>query len=96
MHIAVVIPRYLQTNRAQVFRSTWKQNIEAWIYVPVGILVMLLACFGVNSIIRLSNVQFPASVACLVILFFLLLLSDLTLGERKARAIVKVIDIPVS
>jgi len=55
-----------------------------------------LACFGVNSLIGLSSVSFPASVAVLVLLFVGLSLIELILGDRKTRALVKFIDIPVS
>lgn len=63
--------------------------------MPVGILIILLACFGVNSLIGLSSVSFPASVALLVVLFFALIGCDLVLGDRKTRAIVNVIEVPV-
>lgn len=85
----------IHSDKVQVFRLTWRRNIKEWIYVPFGILLMLLACFGVNSIIRLSSVQFPASVACLIVLFLLLLLCDCIVGERKTRQVVSIIDIPV-
>jgi hypothetical protein len=67
----------------------------AWIYVPFGILIILLGCFGVNSLIGLGSVSFPASVACLVVLFLALLLCDLIIGDRRTRALVNVIDVPV-
>lgn len=79
----------------QVFRLTWRRNIVAWAFVPFGIIIILLACFGLNSLIRLSSVQYPASVACLVLLFFGLLSCDQILGERKTREIVNIIDVPV-
>jgi purine-cytosine permease-like protein len=64
--------------------------------VPIGVLVILLACFGMNSLIGLSSVSFPASVALLVVLFIALMICDVMLGERKTRALVNIIDIPVS
>lgn len=39
--------------------------------------------------------QFPAAVALLVILFFALLLCDWVVGDRKTRAVVNIIDVPV-
>lgn len=63
--------------------------------MPIGILILLLACFGVNSLIGLSSVSFPASVACLIVLFFGLMLCDVILGHHKTNALVNVIDIPV-
>ncbi|PBP17859.1 hypothetical protein BUE80_DR011372 [Diplocarpon rosae] len=73
---------------------SWRRNLAAWLYVPAGILAILLACFGVNSLIGISSVSFPASVACLILLFTALILSDLVLGDRKTRAVVKSIDDP--
>lgn len=64
--------------------------------MPIGIFIILLACFGVSSLIGLSSVSFPASVAVLVLLFFGLTLSEFVVGERKTKALVKIIDIPVS
>jgi len=63
--------------------------------VPVGVIVILLACFGVDSLIGLSHVSFPASVAVLIALFFSLLLCNYFLGDAKTRAIVRIIDVPV-
>jgi hypothetical protein len=63
--------------------------------VPIGILCILLACFGVNSLIGLSSVGFPASVAVLIVLFFALIIIDLIVGDRKTRALVSIIDVPV-
>lgn len=80
----------------KVARLSWQRNVTAWVFVPIGILIILLACFGVQSLIGLSTVTFPASVAVLVLLFFGLVILELVLGDRKTRALVKVIDIPVS
>lgn len=59
-------------------------------------MVMLAACFGVSVFFDAVGVSFPASVACLILLFFGLLLSELVLGNHKTRAIVAVVDVPVS
>lgn len=67
----------------------------SWVYVPIGILLMLLACFGVDCLIGLSSVSFPASVASMIVLFFFLVLCDSLIGERRTRQIVSLIDIPV-
>ena len=63
--------------------------------MPVGILIILLTCFGVNSLIGLSSVSFPASVALLVALFFVLIACNLVMGDRWTRGLVNVIDVPV-
>lgn len=56
---------------------------------------MLLVCFGVNAAISTSHVSFPSSVACMVLLFFLLLGSNAVLGEKRTRGIVHMIEVPV-
>jgi hypothetical protein len=70
--------------------------LTAWVFIPVGVLIILLACFGVNSLIGLSSVSFPASVACLIVLFLGLIVLDMIIGDRKTRAVVNIIDVPVS
>jgi hypothetical protein len=70
--------------------------IVSWIYVPLGIFITLFACFGADALIRLSSFSFPASVACMILLFFILLLSQLVLGDRLTRKILGVLDVPVS
>lgn len=79
----------------KVARLSWQRNVTAWLFVPIGVLIILLACFGVQSLIGLSTVTFPASVAVLVLLFFGLVILELVLGDRKTRVLVKIIDIPV-
>ncbi|KAI0886658.1 LrgB-like family-domain-containing protein [Annulohypoxylon maeteangense] len=76
------------------FRHSRHNIIQAWLYVPFGIILMLLACFGVNKLFGLGSVAFPSSVACLVILFLALLLSEQVLGEHRTKRIVGVIEIP--
>ncbi|KAI0835981.1 LrgB-like family-domain-containing protein [Hypoxylon sp. FL0890] len=72
-----------------------RQNIiQSWLYVPFGILLILLTCFGVKKLFGLGSVAFPSSVACLVILFLALLLSEQVLGEHRTKRIVSIIEIP--
>ena len=80
----------------QVWRLAWRRTLIAWIYVPIGVLSVLLACWGVDSLIGLSSVSFPASVALLIVLFFTLILCESILGNQRTKKIVQVIDIPVS
>lgn len=77
-----------------VVRLSWGRLLYSWIYIPSGVLCVLLACWGVKSLISLSSISFPASVALLVLLFGFLILSESTLGEKKTKTIVRVIDIP--
>ncbi|KAK1983318.1 LrgB-like family-domain-containing protein [Colletotrichum cereale] len=75
-------------------RQSAPKLLVSWLYVPSGIMVMLAACFGVSVLFDTVGVSFPASVACLILLFFGLMLSELVLGNHKTRAIVAVIDVP--
>jgi hypothetical protein len=70
--------------------------IVSWVYTPLGIFITLFACLGVDALIRLSSVSFPASVACMILLFCMLLLSQLVLGDRLTRKITAILDVPVS
>ncbi len=79
----------------QVWQLAWRRTTMAWFYVPVGLLCVLLACWGVDSLIGLSSVSFPASVALLIVLFFALTLCETALGDKRTRKIVQIIDIPV-
>ena len=80
----------------QVWQLAWRRTLIAWIYVPIGILCVLLACWGVDSLIGLSSVSFPASVALLIVLFFALILCESIVGNQRTKKIVQVVDIPVS
>ena len=92
---APIQPRIL-LRHVQVWRLSWRRNLIAWFYVPIGILCVLLACWGVDSLIGLSSVTFPASVALLIVLFLALILCESILGNQRTKKIVQVIDIPVS
>ena len=79
----------------QVWQLAWRRSLAAWIHVPIGLSCVLLACWGVNSLIGLSSVSFPASVALLIVLFFALIICEAVLGDRKTKKLVHVIDTPV-
>ncbi|KAK1996832.1 hypothetical protein LX36DRAFT_722346 [Colletotrichum falcatum] len=68
--------------------------LRSWVYVPLGIAAMLAACFGVSVLFGAAGVSFPASVACMVLLFLGLLLSELALGNHRTRAVVAVVEVP--
>lgn len=57
---------------------------------------MLAACFGVDVLFKRLSVSFPASVACLVLLFLGLLACEAVLGGHRTRRVVSIIDVPVS
>ncbi|KAI0427882.1 LrgB-like family-domain-containing protein [Xylaria sp. FL1042] len=77
-----------------VARNSATQLIRAWLYVPIGIIAILATTFGVNRLLQLGAVSFPASVACLVVLFLGLLLLEKGIGEHRTRRIVAVLEIP--
>ncbi|KAH0608399.1 uncharacterized protein H6S33_001533 [Morchella sextelata] len=75
-------------------RSSWRRLLVSWVYTPAGIFLILLACWGVDSAIRLTGVSFPASVACMILLFAGLVGCEVVLGERRTRGVVRVVDVP--
>ncbi|KAH8805602.1 LrgB-like family-domain-containing protein [Xylogone sp. PMI_703] len=77
-----------------VVQLSWHRILTQWLVVPAGVICILLVCFGVDSLISLSSVTFPASVACLVVLFLALIACDMVIGDRKTRALANVIDVP--
>lgn len=56
---------------------------------------MLSITFGVTCLFKHFNIPFPASVACLVLLFLGLLFAEAVLGAHRTRKIVAVVDVPV-
>ncbi|KAI1100770.1 LrgB-like family-domain-containing protein [Jackrogersella minutella] len=76
------------------FRHSRQNIIQSWLYVPFGILLILLTCFGVKKLFGLGSVTFPSSVACLILLFLALVLSERVLGEHRTKRIVAVIEVP--
>jgi hypothetical protein len=88
-----------QSNVADDLQALWNSReklFRAWILVPTGILVMLVACFGVDTFFKHFAVSFPASVACMLLLFAGLWICDAVLGSHRTRAVVAAIDVPVS
>lgn len=85
-----------QLTSQQAAISTRGKVLREWFYVPLGITVTLAACFGVDSIFQKLHVSFPASVACLVLLFLALIASESTLGTHKTRRLIALIDVSVS
>ncbi|KAK3939223.1 LrgB-like family-domain-containing protein [Diplogelasinospora grovesii] len=78
----------------QTFQTSGHSLLRSWLYAPFGIVVMLLACFGVDVLFKTVKISFPPSVACLILLFLGLLLCEALLGSNKTRRIVTVIDVP--
>lgn len=72
----------------------WDRLIRPWILVPISIVFMLYCIVGMDSLIGLGTVDFPASVACLLILFFLLVVCDWLLSPTHMGTLLKVLNIP--
>ncbi|KAI5841023.1 LrgB-like family-domain-containing protein [Morchella snyderi] len=76
--------------------SSRRRLLVSWVYTPAGILLILLACWGVDTALRRAGAAFPASVACMGLLFAALVGCEAVLGERRTRGVVRVVDVPVS
>ncbi|ROT38392.1 hypothetical protein SODALDRAFT_332962 [Sodiomyces alkalinus F11] len=76
------------------FIATAPKLLTAWLYVPFGIAFILAFSFAVHTALDSTGILFPASVACLILLFLALLLSERLLGGHRTRAIVNLIDVP--
>ncbi|KAA8904415.1 LrgB-like family-domain-containing protein [Sphaerosporella brunnea] len=77
-------------------KKSWPRLVRAWIYVPFGTVLIMLVLWGIDSVIRLTGVSFPASVAAMLLLFFGLILLELLLGEKRTKGVVKVVEVPAS
>lgn len=58
--------------------------------------MILVTCFGVDTFFKHFGVSFPASVACMLLLFAGLWLCELVAGSHRTRQVVAAIDVPVS
>ncbi|KAF8251382.1 hypothetical protein K440DRAFT_647682 [Wilcoxina mikolae CBS 423.85] len=76
--------------------ESWPRLIRSWIHVPIGTVLAMLALWGIDSVIRLTGISFPASVAGMLLLFAGLLGLEAVLGERRVKGLVRVIDVPAS
>ncbi|KAF2836046.1 hypothetical protein M501DRAFT_1007551 [Patellaria atrata CBS 101060] len=74
--------------------SSWHRLLVSWVYIPIGSILILLACWGVDSLIKVISISFPASVACMIVLFFALIGSEGVFGEKKTRYVVQLLDYP--
>lgn len=55
---------------------------------------MLGILYGVNEIIILTTIDFPASVTCMLLLYIFLISSQKFLGNKRTTKIVKLIEVP--
>jgi hypothetical protein len=68
---------------------------RCWVLVPAGTMLILAALWGLDSVIRLTGIAFPASVAAMLLPFFDLIALEAAVGGRKIKRIVGAVDIPV-
>lgn len=87
---------WIHSDTSQALWNSREKTLRSWIFIPAGILVILVACFGVDTLFKHASVSFPASVACMLLLFAGLWLSELVVGANRTRRAVAVIDVPVS
>lgn len=79
----------------KIITSPWWDNlIRPWIFVPLSIIFMLYCIVGMDSLIGLGTVDFPASVACLLILFVLLLVCDWLLPPKQMGTLLSLLKVP--
>ncbi|ONH65920.1 Plastidal glycolate/glycerate translocator 1, chloroplastic [Cyberlindnera fabianii] len=71
---------------------SYPKIIHNYIKVPIGILCVLTVIYAFNQ--ALDLVRFPASVACMILCWLLLIASSFTFGTRRTGILVKFFDIP--
>ncbi|KAI1817654.1 LrgB-like family-domain-containing protein [Poronia punctata] len=84
----------MSNNLGAIQLITNKNLIIQWLSIPFGIIIILSICFGIDKLLQLGDIVFPASVACLVILFLALLGLEYVIGEYRTRRFVAVVEIP--
>ncbi|KAL1887526.1 hypothetical protein Cpir12675_006512 [Ceratocystis pirilliformis] len=65
-----------------------------FVFIPAGIFAILAACFAVDVFFNHVHISFPASVACLLLLFAMLVGAEQVLGPHRTRKLVGWINIP--
>ncbi|CEP20706.1 hypothetical protein BN1211_0636 [Cyberlindnera jadinii] len=68
--------------------------VHNYLKVPAGIVVVLAILYGVNEIIILTTINFPASVTCMLVLYLALIVSTMTLGKNRTNWIIGLVKIP--
>ncbi|ODQ68530.1 hypothetical protein NADFUDRAFT_68728 [Nadsonia fulvescens var. elongata DSM 6958] len=68
--------------------------IQCYIYTPLGVLLFLAFLYGLNQLILLTSVNFPASVLGMIILFGIIIGHHGIFGHRHTAQLIRVIDIP--
>lgn len=68
--------------------------LHSYIYTPIGCILVLMILYGINKIIEVIGIQFPASVCLMLINFGFLLCCSQILGKKKTSSIVKIIEFP--
>ncbi|KAL5627818.1 hypothetical protein BROUX41_002566 [Berkeleyomyces rouxiae] len=78
----------------KVYAAYKRKLVTYFVLIPTGIFAILAACFGVDVFFNHVHVSFPASVACLLLLFAALVGTEQVLGAHRMRKLVGWIDVP--
>ncbi|ORX72525.1 hypothetical protein BCR32DRAFT_250055 [Anaeromyces robustus] len=73
-------------------QSLTQKLINDWIYVPIGIAIIIAIIIGVNQLLRAIGFNFPANVAAMLIVGALLITAEYTLPKNVMSKILKCID----
>lgn len=65
-----------------------------YIKIPLSFLTILAVLYGVNEIILLTTINFPASVTCMLLLYLCLLACSWIWGPRRAAALYNILKVP--
>lgn len=76
------------------FKVNYQTLLHNYVMIPVGCLLDLCLLYGVNEVIKKIKIDFPASVALMLILYCFLLLSVTFFGKNFTNKLIKVIQVP--
>ncbi|TGZ80029.1 hypothetical protein EX30DRAFT_364820 [Ascodesmis nigricans] len=71
------------------------QLIRSYLFIPLGCIATLALCGGIDALLRLGHISFPASVLTMLTLSTALMIAARVFGERKVKRVVNVLDIPL-
>ncbi|ODV94039.1 hypothetical protein PACTADRAFT_70410 [Pachysolen tannophilus NRRL Y-2460] len=78
------------------FKLSLPHIFHCYVETAIGVVLTLMLLYGVNEIIKLTTIDFPASVCLMLINFGFLLCCVKVLGKKKTNKIVSIIEIPAS
>ncbi|RSL93462.1 hypothetical protein CEP52_013216 [Fusarium oligoseptatum] len=75
--------------------SSRTKLLNSLILIPLGIVLILAFCSGINILLQKIGLSFPASVAGLILTLVTLLLLEVVIGSARTRKVVNVLDVPM-